>query len=319
MTADDSRNDEPEPDDPPITDRAAAAVNARGDYLSESVDEHSNVPIRWTKKMPLTVYFHPVDQDVHSYRPKMRLLMHTALASWSKKSGNAVRFKVVETLPADIEIAYRDSPPEDSSGTCDTVGLTRTRHSDIKLTRQRVFICVPLNSSDQYVLSVSEHEIGHALGLNAHSPVSDDVMFATVVGDGTTISPKDARTVRRLYESTMGSHKNDPKFDQKLYRKIWTDFTAENFCLHEHSVHNTCKLRIAVNNTGRMFRHEILEGDDYGEAILAGLNRINYFPPPDLATGDWLQLTLDVSKDHVIAISKLNVMHEHIPSPASEK
>lgn len=95
----------PEPDDPPIRDGTVEKIKVRRDYLSESVDEHTNVPIRWTKQMPLTVYFHPVDKDVRTYRPKMRLLMHTALASWSKKSDNTIRFKVVQSLPADHDIS----------------------------------------------------------------------------------------------------------------------------------------------------------------------------------------------------------------------
>lgn len=312
----DSSEDDTEPDDPPTTETSVKTVAARGEYLSNSADEHSNIPIRWVKKMPLTVYFQPVSKNVESYRPEMKLIMHTALASWTKKTNGVVSFRVVNQLPADITVTYEDPKQVNHSqpGHEHVLGYTTGHHSNWKIKNKEIVICLPEGSSNQKVLHVSEHELGHALGLSGHSPVSTDVMFPDCIDEGTTISAEDVRTVERLYKPTIGDHKNDRKFDKKHYIQTWTEFVAQNICIHSHSEHNTCKLQIEINNTGRMFKHKILDSDDYAEAILDALSRLNYFPPPDLEPGDWLKMTLNVSKDHDISVGNIEVMHAQIPA-----
>ncbi len=310
-----TENDEPEPDDTPVPANVETLVKKRGDYLSFSVDEHTNVPIKWTKKGPLTVYFHPVSNDVESYRPKMQLIMHTALASWTKKTNGAVRFQIVKQLPADIEIKYLDFPPDESHSpgcTDHALGVTYGRHNDKRIKSKEIVICLPPNSTDHQVLHVSEHELGHALGLG-HSPIETDVMATHMNNSEPTITDEDARTVKRLYKSSTGKHDDDPKFNKKRYIQDWNEFVKEKICIHSHSVHDTCTLRIAINNTGRMFKHQVLAGEDYGETILDALKRINFFPAPDLAPGDWLSLKINASKDHEVTISQIDLMHEQIP------
>jgi hypothetical protein len=56
-----------------------------------------------------------------------------------------------------------------------------------------------VNHSDQKMQSATAHEFGHALGIKAHSPYREDIMFADRIVDH--LSPADKATIRYLYHS----------------------------------------------------------------------------------------------------------------------
>ena len=57
-----------------------------------------------------------------------------------------------------------------------------------------------VNSTDEKMQASSAHEFGHALGIKAHSPYREDIMYAFRVVDH--LSPADKATIRYLYKST---------------------------------------------------------------------------------------------------------------------
>ena len=57
------------------------------------------------------------------------------------------------------------------------------------------------------VYAIVLHEMGHALGLNGHSPNRADIMYPRIPGTaGAEISARDRETLRRLYEKPIGTH-----------------------------------------------------------------------------------------------------------------
>jgi hypothetical protein len=57
------------------------------------------------------------------------------------------------------------------------------------------------NLTDRDMRKVCLHELGHAYGLQGHSPFSDDIMFATTSrNQGDSLSMRDVKSIQRLYE-----------------------------------------------------------------------------------------------------------------------
>jgi predicted Zn-dependent protease len=66
--------------------------------------------------------------------------------------------------------------------------------------RHRMQITLSPNQADRSLLAAARHELGHALGLWGHSPLSTDVMFPSQVGNPPAISSRDVNTLKRVYE-----------------------------------------------------------------------------------------------------------------------
>lgn len=74
----------------------------------------------------------------------------------------------------------------------------------IKIAQKPVIIelALSINHTPERLLGATAHEFGHALGIKAHSPYRDDIMYVDRVVD--QLSPADKATIRKLYQSTPG-------------------------------------------------------------------------------------------------------------------
>jgi hypothetical protein len=74
----------------------------------------------------------------------------------------------------------------------------------IKIAQKPVIIemATMLNNTDSKMRGASAHEFGHALGIKAHSPYREDLMYVDRVVD--ELSPGDKSTIRWLYQRTPG-------------------------------------------------------------------------------------------------------------------
>ena len=99
------------------------------------------------------------------------------------------------------------------------------KHADITiLTTAPANSAVPLN--DAFIHWVAMHEIGHALGISAHSSNAKDIMFSTVTFDvdSKDISSRDLTTLKRMYESTTPNEVS--KID--LYNEAVNEIAKQN-------------------------------------------------------------------------------------------
>jgi len=76
-----------------------------------------------------------------------------------------------------------------------------TQAQQMKIAQKPVVIELSLlvDSTDQKMQGAAAHEFGHALGIKAHSPYREDIMYADRVVDH--LSPADKATIRYLYRS----------------------------------------------------------------------------------------------------------------------
>ncbi len=74
----------------------------------------------------------------------------------------------------------------------------------IKIAQKPVIIelALSINHTPERLRASSAHEFGHALGIKAHSPYRDDIMYVDRVVED--LSPADIATIRKLYHSTPG-------------------------------------------------------------------------------------------------------------------
>ena len=68
------------------------------------------------------------------------------------------------------------------------------------LLHHHMTIALPPGQADGVMQSAACHEMGHALGIWGHSIDAKDVMYFAQVKDPPLISPRDLRTLKRIYE-----------------------------------------------------------------------------------------------------------------------
>ncbi len=66
--------------------------------------------------------------------------------------------------------------------------------------RHEMVIALPPGQADGVMQSAARHEMGHALGLWGHSVDANDVMYFAQVKSPPSISARDLRTLKRVYE-----------------------------------------------------------------------------------------------------------------------
>lgn len=64
----------------------------------------------------------------------------------------------------------------------------------------RCTILLSPSQTNNYLQAAARHEIGHALGIWAHSPVKTDALYFAQVSNPPLISPRDINTLKRVYQ-----------------------------------------------------------------------------------------------------------------------
>jgi hypothetical protein len=110
---------------------------------------------------------------------------------------------------AHIVVFFTDTFKEgDSAGGISVAGITSAQlypydlAQRIKIAQKPVVIelSTMVNSSPERMRGASAHEFGHALGIKAHSPYREDLMFVDRIVN--ELSPADIVTIRGLYKHT---------------------------------------------------------------------------------------------------------------------
>lgn len=162
-------------------------------------------------KMPLRVFVEEGSSSV-GYKPEFRQPVLDAFTNWENKTKPLVSFKFVNSAQdADIFVRWINDPkllvsPGEAADCRRDLDAKGIKHATVSLlTSVPASSGMPFNSG--FIRWVSMHEIGHALGLAAHSMNSHDIMYATMTFDidKKDISARDVATLKRMYETVVTS------------------------------------------------------------------------------------------------------------------
>lgn len=164
---------------------------------------------RWHhKKMPLKIYIEE-GKDIKGHQPHFKDLVLKACDEWEKGSHGTVKIRHSKSpRQAHIRCRFYDDPSKLGSSreqgqTISSYDLNGLRESSIKiLTVDRD---TGKEQTDQLIYQTSLHEIGHALGIDGHSPKSGDIMFFSEfdrdLDSKVSLSARDLQTLNKIYSS----------------------------------------------------------------------------------------------------------------------
>jgi tetratricopeptide (TPR) repeat protein len=172
------------------------------DYISEI---RLSDLCRWNTRKPLKVYIATPPTSLATFRPSFDAKMKTAFEKWSAAMGGQIKFVFVpKPNGAQIRCEWTD----DRSLLSGSHRLAITRLTWLGHRIQRAQITMLTTTSPERTVALSDdevyasalHEVGHALGLSAHSANNRDIMFPFNIASGTAqLSERDIRTMTALY------------------------------------------------------------------------------------------------------------------------
>jgi predicted Zn-dependent protease len=185
-------------------------VAAAGDSFISAVDS-SVGPCAW-KKFPIKVF---IDTAPVATAAQLQQEVKDAFETWTRASGNKLRFEFVPSQSADIVLTWVGSvagfknPKEAGEASVDyhAVGSakrTLQNPGDIKVAHVKL-LSKDINQHEWQpgeLRLVALHEIGHALGIFGHSLKAGDIMYSEK--GASELSARDINTINILYEFSPG-------------------------------------------------------------------------------------------------------------------
>ncbi len=201
------------------------------DYLAElmATDDAHKWPL---ERMPLKVYIADASQ-VPNYRPQFYQIFLNGLNSWTAATQGRLTYTLIDNAAnADLlveftskpeDIAQKPGQPPIEQGIARTT-LMRDDHGKVVIDKVKIQILVIRPNSgkpctDDAVKETSLHELGHALGLNGHSPNASDIMhFVQSFRQLPALTRRDKSTIARLYSDYPGTSQTArSEFGQQTY------------------------------------------------------------------------------------------------------
>lgn len=151
-------------------------------------------------------------------------IVKAAFSDWERALGGRITFKqTTDPKLTDIAVHWRNN----FNGT-DILGLERPRtvYGGKYLIDADIQITLTANGrtlSDKQLKAIALHEIGHALGLNGHSPYPGDIMYPSIQPGVYRLSTRDIQTIRGLYER-QPHITNPPGVHLYQFRQALSDF-----------------------------------------------------------------------------------------------
>jgi len=153
--------------------------------------------MRWTKTN-LTVSMDTSNTPA-DWRPEYANHVTDGLQQWANALNNQISFTLT-TGSADISIKWVSSVEGASSS---VTGVTRTWYNSTGFFPPTIELGLyaashRLSNHTMHVTAV--HELGHALGMQGHSPYQEDLMY--YASNASTLTSRDVSTIQQMYSAT---------------------------------------------------------------------------------------------------------------------
>jgi predicted Zn-dependent protease len=181
-------------------------TQSRDNYFDEII---AGTYVRWpVTRTPIKVFIES-GSSVPGYRQEFKSILLKSFDAWQQASNARIKFSYVDSAEAaDIKCIWTDDIKQMMSS---AEGGHALVVPDAKGICQATITILTKSMHQPNEISVSEmqriclHEIGHALGITAHSPISNDIMYArTTSSDANNeLTQRDKNTLFMLYSANI--------------------------------------------------------------------------------------------------------------------
>ncbi|MBY0403400.1 MAG: tetratricopeptide repeat protein [Cyanobacteria bacterium] len=207
---------------------ALAKSKNNNNYLAYAIPNGKIV--HWDNtSMPIKVYIND-GSNVPGWNPDMRQLFISAMNTWQSATRNKVRFAVTYSKEkADIVVRWKRNFSHNKIGenAFQSSGNTIVR-SDVEVATYAGENAPPLSYPELSRTMV--HELGHAIGIQGHSPYPQDIMYWMVNDAQSGLTSRDIATMSILYK-LEADVKNDSNLSttqtQKFFQLMQTAATLQ--------------------------------------------------------------------------------------------
>jgi hypothetical protein len=154
---------------------------------------------RWDKSVLKVGFTAPVDST--GAARNVRPLVQQAIDMWNGKVGQDITFQLADdTDDADVKIAWVPTGTLSS----DAIGRTEVRFRNADQVLISANVSVEQSLPDSFQVQVICHELGHSLGIEGHSTLSTDLMYANAHLPA-QITTRDQNTILKAYSSSRSA------------------------------------------------------------------------------------------------------------------
>jgi hypothetical protein len=149
---------------------------------------------RWDKNVLTVGYTAPLDAAGNARN--MGPVVQQAIDLWNSKVSQGIRFQLTDSTNADIKIRWVTT----GSLPSDAIGRTEVRFRNIDQILISAAVSIEQSLPDAFQVQVLAHELGHSMGIEGHSRVQSDVMYANAHLPA-EITTRDQNTILDMYYS----------------------------------------------------------------------------------------------------------------------
>jgi tetratricopeptide (TPR) repeat protein len=172
--------------------------------------------LSWKTDAPISVYVKD-GTGVEGYRADFEESLRQAFDEWSEATDGKLRFDFIQD-PSIAKMTVTWTNDLHAPELTPEAGLAKTSFGTHGIENAEILLLTvdplkdgPLGKNRMF--NTCLHEIGHALGLQGHSPHEDDIMSSQLsVQQG--LSPRDIRTINALYGEKSGQTRQLPDKDE---------------------------------------------------------------------------------------------------------
>lgn len=195
---------------------------------------YDDVLIRWNNSQPITYSIFADNSVPEEYISSVK----NAFLNWESVTNGEINFKETEgNKNANICVNFLDDITlKDKNYNPNIIAKTIPAMENNVLQRMDIYIKKGKSYSPDKMLTIAEHEVGHALGFGGHSSDPNDIMYYNRdyrdSAPSTQLTLRDMNTLKLLYRmvpDVIDKPLDAAQYNNLFYHGVLTSYPGENF------------------------------------------------------------------------------------------